>query len=368
MLITRILSVVILSVLLASPAYAQHDVAAPSTAPAPATGPIPATGPNPTTAPAPATRPALEPQRMTLGPSSQPFPALRYRLHPDFTAEPSENAASLYLIAVSNGLLGSAPIVTDKGASDRIDGWFKSPVESLPRDEVRAFLGKHSSMTHLVKLAARRSSCDWGIPLREDGFDTLLPHLGGVRTLAELLALDARLALSERRFNDAAESIQAGLAMARHVDEGGLLIQSLVAAAIDAMMLREVETWAQVPGSPNQYWPLSELPQPLISFHHAMEQERVGVMATLPGMKEAAAGTMTADQLQVVLRKLQAVTTGAGKDRTAGEALCARRRLRCGSRSPRRTSSTITSVRRLILMPWRGRKSWGSISRRRMKR
>jgi hypothetical protein len=93
--------------------------------------------------------------------------------------------------------------------------------------------------------------------------------------------------LTEKNYAAAAQSLQSGFALGQHVGEGPTLINFLVGTAIAYMTMTPVEDWVQLPGSPNLYWSLTNLPAPLISIRRPLQAERIIIESMFPGAREA---------------------------------------------------------------------------------
>jgi hypothetical protein len=74
---------------------------------------------------------------------------------------------------------------------------------------------------------------------------TRITHLGGIKSLAQLLAAEGRLAELENRPGDAAECYLTAIRLGRAVGEGGLMIDTLVGVAIQAIGLAGAERLVQ---------------------------------------------------------------------------------------------------------------------------
>src|SRR5262249_51798762 len=62
--------------------------------------------------------------------------------------------------------------------------------------------------------------------------------------------------------------------------------EDLVGIAIASIMLARVEEWVQVPGSPNLYWPLTDLPRPFIDTRHSTRVELNTLYRSFPDVRE----------------------------------------------------------------------------------
>jgi hypothetical protein len=185
--------------------------------------------------------------RLTVQPMAAPKPALRYLLLPDLRELTPGNPIPNYL----RGLL---------------DQDFTADRESLSREALRQ-----------ADRAARMDKPDWQILLkaRTDGIGLLLPDLQKMRMLASDLQGRFRDEIALHRFDDAIRTAKTMFAMARHMGEHPTLIGDLVAIAIASVTIVPLEEMLEQPGSPNLYWALTNLPNPLVSVEKGMEGERL---------------------------------------------------------------------------------------------
>ncbi len=153
--------------------------------------------------------------------------------------------------------------------ADRVQQWLGAPLSELPQADVQAVLQQAKTSLELASHGARCRRCDW--PPFQPG--TMPANLSEYRDLALLLCLQARLQIAQKRYDDAITTIQAGLAMARHVGESPTVVQGMVGVAIAAMVLRCAEDVAQAPGSPNLHHAMQALPHPLIDLNRPISAE-----------------------------------------------------------------------------------------------
>ncbi len=148
--------------------------------------------------------------------------------------------------------------------------------EKFPLNEARELLNQQRNALAYVHLGAKRSTCRWAVPWRdqhENLYAIVLPEIQNMRIFARLLQLEARVAVAEDRLDDALASIRTGYAMARHVTTTPLLINGLVGVAIASTMQQELLRVMQHPAAPNMYWSLAALPRPLLDYRPAIEFE-----------------------------------------------------------------------------------------------
>jgi len=257
--------------------------------------------------------------RLAAQATAKPSTALRYRLLPDPLDMTPGNAAPLWLQAV----------LAERGKAQKIEmeeyKWSdrsEMPLKNLPRPTIKAFLARHATALRLARQAAHREYCDWQRPAltfqnMQDNFS--LPGVQGLREIAFLLSVECRYQIAEQCFDEAIETLQTGLALARHVGQGDTLIQSLVGIAIAHIMLGRIEEWMQIPGSPNLYWPLTALPQPLLDVRHSTEHEMNDIYRLFPQLRELQKETLSTGEVDRLIGKLfRALDAFAGsKDRGA---------------------------------------------------
>ncbi len=217
---------------------------------------------------------------LSVQPAAVPRPAMSIHLLPGLLDRLPGNAAGTYGIA-----LQQMPADETDADRDKIQEWLKTVPSALPRDEVRKLLKRYEQSFRYAVLASRYERCDWDLPVRQEGFNLLLPNLQGFRRLGRMLALDARLAIAEGRLDDAIACVRTSLALSRHVSEGTFLIGALVGIANATVALEQTREVLAADGSPNLYWALVQLPDPLISMRQAMEYEQNWLYFSYPQLQ-----------------------------------------------------------------------------------
>ena len=127
--------------------------------------------------------------KLTIHPARPPAAVLEFPLLPRYVDKNPGNAAMLYYKAIVS--------LTDRKEPnefwDKVDRWSEMPIAELPKDEIRSALATSQQAFKMIRMAARRSNCDWEPPIREqdDVFSILLPEMQHLRGMARLLALCA---------------------------------------------------------------------------------------------------------------------------------------------------------------------------------
>lgn len=251
---------------------------------------------------------SIELRTLSLAPASEPVPAMAYRLLPRLLDKKPGNAALFYGDAAA-----LCPDREPEDLHDKIDKWQNVPVDELPRKEVDKALSLFKNSFHYVELAAYRTECQWEMPL-EEGYSLQLPNLATFRHIIKAMRLQIHLKIADGRIDEAVEMLQQGLQMGRNIAEGPTLIQDLVGIAISALMLREVETLMQAPDSPNLYWALTALPDPMIDMYTSLEYEREALFIEFPKLRNLEEEVLTPAQASAVVSEFMNKISSLGVD------------------------------------------------------
>jgi hypothetical protein len=181
-----------------------------------------------------------------------------------------------------------------------------------------------------LRRAARSEYCDWQLHFRHESFYTVtLAELNDARRYARLLHARAKLFIAARKFDKALEALRIGYALGRHVSEGGTFIHLVLGVSICRLMTETVLDLIQQPNSPNLYWAIAELPQPLLDWQRAANVELSAVYVHFPVLQrveqeEGDERYWRRELLQTIARFDQLVRTSeAGSDPTLKALLAA---------------------------------------------
>jgi hypothetical protein len=177
---------------------------------------------------------------------------------------------------------GRESVVDEQMVSD----WISGPAAAIPLEPARRWLDQNRAPLHEADLGARRLSCNWEFDSREEGSTLPIGEVQEMRSLARGVALRARVAIRDGKYDEAVLCLQTGFAMARHVSQGPNLILPLVGSGLTMMMTRTLEDLIQAPGSPNLFWAMAGRPRPFIDVAEALEGERFQLEREIPRLRE----------------------------------------------------------------------------------
>lgn len=237
--------------------------------------------------------------RVAIQPATPPAAALTYPLLPRFTDLNPGNAVPLYMkvVAISAEKKESAEFW------EKVDRWLESPLDKLPKAEVREVIAAHGPMLKIVGQAAHREECNWQPPVREDRdvFGILLPEIQYLRSVGRLLALKARLEIANGKPTDALATLQTGYALARHAGACPFLVCSLVGVAIAAQMDQQMLALMEIPNSPNMYWSLTALPTPIVDLRSSLDLESDSLFLAFPELRDVETAHHTPEEWDSLL-------------------------------------------------------------------
>ncbi len=219
------------------------------------------------------------PKVIKLHPAGEPDPALRYRFWP---AIDQRRQISPHPFLSRANLLATQALAQDRSNEfpefyDKVGNF---PLDQVANEETRQFLQRYGT-TALDQLSEIDRLMDTTYDLQLENrsltemFDLLLPEVQESRQLARLLQVRIRVAIAEKRWDDAVDDLRVGFRLAEIVgDSAPLLINKLTGFAIAGMMLGVVEEAIQQPECPNLYWALAAIPsQRVFDLSDALEFE-----------------------------------------------------------------------------------------------
>ena len=233
--------------------------------------------------------------QMTVTAAAEPKPALKHRLQLRALEYKPGNAATYYLRADAENGLSDAWKRVRKDFGEAIDnGWYSSEISlgELPLDKVREAASRFdSTVSNFIAPASSRQDCDWGYSLTElrgaEVYALPLPGAQQSRSISRMLALRARLAIAEGRYDDAIDHMRMNFRLARNVGQELIVVCGLVGIAEAGVTSGTIVDLIAAPDSPNLYWALSELPRPIVDLREAIRLEMSMGARVFPALLDA---------------------------------------------------------------------------------
>lgn len=253
--------------------------------------------------------PSAPPVKITLYPSPEPRPALRYQLLPPLLDRRPGNAAVWWNRMTAERTNFFAKLESSGGLWDEISKWMDIPLGD-PREKTsrpkEVWLSSSNPLFGDMDRAARFETCDWEQPVHEGEFFTmLLPEIQQARSYSRLLSAKAHLEIAEGRYDAAVRTFQTGFSQARQVAQSPTVVSGLVGVTIASIMSNQVQEFIQRPDAPNLYWALSTLPRPLVSMRLAGETESIGLYLQFPELRNLDRKQLSPDEWRALLKKVE---------------------------------------------------------------
>ena len=219
--------------------------------------------------------------RMSVTPATEPVPALKHRLVARDIDLQHGNAAPYYYRALLE--FKDKFQRARKEFGDDFDTWYDTgdeatPIDKLPLDKVREADGnfRFAIETQVIPATSRRD-CDWQLGVEDvrgvDLIEFVLDDFNTSRNLSRVLALRTRLAVAEQRYDDALDAMRMNYRLAVDTAGGPFLVCGLIGIAEAGITNGTLLELISAKNSPNLYWALTELPQPLVDLREAARFE-----------------------------------------------------------------------------------------------
>ena len=261
-------------------------------------------------------------QRITLQATKQADPLLRHRLWP----APEDRKNRLAAPIVSRAVI--LIMQTDKDAQremvEKYEEWREIPLSDIPLAEAHKLLAKFQTTTSEVRRIENMMGLNYDLGIEEmttnQRIRTWLPEFQEMRQLARVLALKIRVAIAEKRFDDAIGDLRVGIRLGEVAGHStDFLIGRLVGIAIHGVMMEEVMVMMQQPGAPSLYWALAAIPTDRIfDMNRSLEFEsaiiaHIGMISDLNRLPDDPIGEVAAAaRLQTIANQVQDILQNGG--------------------------------------------------------
>jgi hypothetical protein len=215
---------------------------------------------------------ALKPDVRTfeLSPRAPSTPVMNYELRYDNPFERrAGNAAVQYLDAII--------ILRRDGGGDKMDK-VDDAMEAYTKGDMATFDKLADAVNipglfPILDLAARSDNCDWETPLREMGYEAMLPNINDMRSLNEFVVVRALGQMEGGKTDDALATLRMGYGVCDGTGRTPMLISKLVAVGETIMMNDTLSLLISRADAPNLYWSMSTALSAKSMLGEAMESE-----------------------------------------------------------------------------------------------
>lgn len=247
--------------------------------------------------------------RLYVRPAPAPRPALRYELLPNVGELRPGNPAQNYVKCFMEQRFF---FYSKQGVAMRTR-FRTAPLIELRLDSTAEHYD--SGGLRQADWAARLDALDWQARdrIQEGALETLPAEVGPLQVLGETLQARFRVDMARWRHDDAIRTAKTMLAMSRHLGEHPSEMGNLVGLGTAHLALVSLEEMVQLPGCPNLYWALTDLPSPLVDVRKGVQGERALVAAELRAIRDDA--PMTEAELEAVMTRLSGLLS-YGRERT----------------------------------------------------
>jgi hypothetical protein len=220
---------------------------------------------------------------MTVTPAAEPKPALAYRfVAQDIGLKPG-NSAPYYYRALLD-LPHRMEVLQKKYPYEETDKWEVGDEESMPisqlpvdkvQDAIDISLG--GAVWDQLREATQRRYCDFELGIPEirgpELISVLLEEFQRSRQLSRMLALRGRLHTAKQEYGQAVDTMRMNYRLARDFGSQPFIVSGLIGIAEAGHANATALELMAAPNSPNLYWALTELPDPVVDLREAIRME-----------------------------------------------------------------------------------------------
>jgi hypothetical protein len=253
-----------------------------------------------------APRPTETVIKLTVAPRAAPKPALKIQLLPELHEMTPGNPILNYLKC----FMEQNPFYHNKQSVEAREAYQTMPLKELATKNLLQYGGKSLEW---ADEGARMDTPDWQILLKfkKEGMMLLLPEVQQLRSLAAALKVRLRAEIAAGQFDDAIRTIKTMLALGRHLGEHPTAIGNLVGLAVITITEGPIDEMIEQPGSPNLFWALTYLPDPILSIRKGLHGERMMFTNELSPLDDRA--PMSEEQLRKMVEKINLMIAMAGE-------------------------------------------------------
>lgn len=240
--------------------------------------------------------------RFQVTPSAVPKPAFKYRL----TVPPHQQIPG-------NAITHILRSFGENSLDHPLEQYYKQFGYEFDIDKLNAEQLKEASslfdhyVDHHLRRAARCREIDWG--LNEEGLsgieavEFLLPSIQQTRNISRVLNLRTRNFVAQKDFQQAIDQIRMNYRLGECSGKMKFLVSSLVGIAEVGITNGSVVDFIAAEDSPNLYWALRELPDPIVNPREAIRLEMSLAERMIPELKDPLNANHTPEEWAKIYRE-----------------------------------------------------------------
>ncbi len=244
--------------------------------------------------------PTFTTYQLTVTPAPEPDPVFTHRLVLQDIDLLEGNAASYYYRAMMHLRSNSTRVIKEFG-DETFYNWMvpeMTPLAKLPIEDAKRAIAVLD--LEAVNRATRTRNCDWGLDISSlrgrDVFSYWLEECQQSREISRALSVQTRVALAERDFVAALDALRQNIRLGGDTARIPVLVSGLVGIAEIGITSVNLAEFIAQPGSPNLYWALAELPDPIVDLRPAVRAESEVGWKLTPILKDAETAQRTAEE------------------------------------------------------------------------
>lgn len=166
--------------------------------------------------------------------------------------------------------------------------WLAAPPSELPIEEVEKYLAYTNFQREFLHRAARCRNFDLDRSIHEikDVIGFLLPEIQALRQLGRNQSLRCRFAIAKSDFATARAIIGENFQLARQLSAEPFLVSTLIGSTIARSSFQDAVYLVGEPNSPNLYWAIADLPNPLVDPTRAIALETDVLFRQVPPLRK----------------------------------------------------------------------------------
>jgi hypothetical protein len=153
--------------------------------------------------------------------------------------------------------------------------------------------------------ATLRRDCDWGLGIEDmwgpQIVNVLLPEFNASRSFARILAMQTRLAIADGNYDRALEYLRMIYRLAQNIGSERLLVCGLIGIADASIANQALIELIAAKDSPNLYWALAELPEPIVDIRNAVRFDLSMGLRMFPSLLDAETAVHTPEEWARIL-------------------------------------------------------------------